>query len=222
MHKIAIIDSGYGGEFLADRFEEEVGVIEVVRVIDWRHDKQYLDSPRTARGLAEAALRPYIGKVELIILANHLLSATSLKHFQRKYPKQLFLGLKLKKSDSFTRKNIVILTTKALTKTMEYRGFLFALKKHRVKTMFVDSWIAKIDNGELNFADVEEAIAEFMEKKRILPDEIILGSSQLEDIKPDLKRLFGRKVKIHSSFDHVIRETCKLLRIRGSIRKIKA
>ena len=222
MHKIAIIDSGYGGEFLADRFEEEVGVIEVIRVIDWRHDKQYLSNPRTARGLAEAVLRPYIGKVEVIVLANHLLSATSLKHFQRKYPKQVFIGLKLKKSDSFTRKNIIILTTKALTKTMEYRGFLFALKKHRVKTMFIDSWLAKIDNGELNFADVEESIAEFMEKKRIVPDEIILGSSQLEDIKPDLKRLFGRKVKIHSSFDHVIRETCKLLRIRGSIRKIKA
>ena len=221
MLKVVVIDSGYGGEFFADRFEDEVNVVDVIRVIDWRHDRQYLSSPRAARGLAIAALRPYIGKVDLIILANHLLSSTSLRYFRHKYPEQKFIGLRLKQPDCFAKKNILILTTKALTKTMEYHGFLFTIKRHRVKTMVVDDWPAKIDDGELSFNEIEEAIIKFSDKKGIIPDDIILACSQLEDIKPSLKRLFGRKVKIHSSFDDAIREACKLLRIRGSIRKIK-
>lgn len=220
MLKVVVIDSGYGGEFFADRFEDAVGVVEVIRVIDWRHDEQYLTSPRAARALATAALRPYIGKVDLIIFANHLLSLTSLKYFRRKYPKQQFVGLNLKKPDSFTKKHTLILTTKALAKTIEYRGFLFCLKG-RVRTMPVDSWVAKIDDGELGFTEIKEAISVFTSTRRMMPQEIILACSQLEDIRPDLKRLFGRKVKINSSFDDTIREACKLLRIRGSVRKIK-
>ena len=221
MLKIAIIDSGYGGEFFADRFEDEVGIVDVIRVIDWRHAKEYLTRPKAARKLATAALRPYIGKVDLIIIANHLLALTSLRYFIHKYPEQKFIGLTLKKPECFTRKNILILTTKALTKTMEYRGFLFGLKKHKVKTMSVDTWPDKIDEGELSYNEIEKTITEFTDKKGIAPDDVILACSQFEDIKPALKRLYGRKVRIHSSFDDTIREACKLLHIRGSVRKIK-
>lgn len=221
MLKVVVLDSGYGGEFFADRFEDEVGVVDVIRVIDWRHAEQYLSKPKAARRLAAAALRPYIGKVDLIILANHLLSATSLKYFCRKYPEQKFIGLKLKKPECFTKKSVLILTTKALTRTMEYHGFLFALRKHRIRTMLVESWPDRIDEGELSSTDIENAIVGFISKKRIMPEEIILANSQLEDIRPALKRIFGRRAKVYSSFDDTIREACKLLRIRGSVRKIK-
>ena len=216
MLKVVVIDSGYGGEFFADRFEDAVGVVEVIRVIDWRHDEQYLTSPRAARALATAALRPYIGKVDLIIFANHLLSLTSLKYFRRKYPKQQFVGLNLKKPDSFTKKHTLILTTKALAKTIEYRGFLFCLKG-KVRTMSVDSWVAKIDDGELSDQEIDDVFRLFSLKKHIEPEEIILGNAQLEDIKPSLKRLFGQNLKIYSSFDDTIREACKVLRIRGAV-----
>lgn len=92
MIKIVIFDGGYGGEFFADRFEEAIPVVDIIRVIDWRHAEQYLTSAKDSRTLAEEALRPYINKVDLIILANHLLSLSSLKYFQRKFPKQKFIG----------------------------------------------------------------------------------------------------------------------------------
>lgn len=221
MRKVVIIDSGYGGEFLADRFDEEIGVIEVIRVIDWRHSEQYLNKPKTARELAAKALRPYIGKVDLIVLANHLLSATSLNYFKHKYPEQKFIGLGLKQPECFTKKRVLILTTKTLTKTMAYHGFIFALKKHKVRTMLVDHWPELIDEGELDSTDVRQSIAEFIKARHIAPDAVVLANSQLEDIKPELKRFFGRKVKIYSGFDDTLREACKLLRIRGSVRKIK-
>lgn len=221
MLKVAVLDCGYGGEFLADRLEEEIGVVEVIRVIDWRHSEQYLTKPKVARGLAIAALRPYIGTVDLIIIANHLLSVTSLNYFKHKYPEQKFIGLKLKHPECFTEKQILVLATKSLTKTMAYHGFLFSLKKHKVKTMLVDTWPERIDEGELEFTEIKHSIEQFADKKNITPEEVVLANAQFEDIKSELKRVLGRKVKIHSSFDDTIREACKLLRIRGSVRKLK-
>ena len=218
MSKIVIFDSGYGGEFFADRFEEEIPIVDIIRVIDWRHAEQYIKSIRESRKFAEEALRPYINKVDLIILANHLLSITSLKYFKRKYPKQQFIGFSLKSPDTFMKRNTVVITTKALTRTLEYQGFLLHLKKRHVKTITVDSWPIKIDDGELSDEEIDEVFKLFSIKKNIEPEEIILGNAQLEDIKPTLKKLFGRNLKIYSSFDDTIREACRVLHIRGGIR----
>ena len=218
MIKIVIFDCGYGGEFFADRLEEEIPIVETIRVIDWRHAEQYLTSTKDSRVLAEEALRPYINKVDLIILANHLLSITSLKYFKRKYPKQQFVGFSLKTPDTFIQRDTIIITTKAITRTMEYHGFLFRLKR-KVKTITVDTWPLKIDDGELTDEEISATISEFAEKKHIHPEEIILGNAQLEDIKPDLRKIFGHNLKVYSSFDDTIREACKVLHIRGAVGK---
>ena len=218
MIKIVIFDSGYGGEFFADRFEEEIPVVDIIRVIDWRHAEQYIKSARQSRALAEKALRPYINKVDLIILANHLLSITSLKYFKRKYPNQRFIGFSLKTPDTFIKRETVIVATKALTHTIEYQGFILRLKR-KVKTITIDSWPVKIDDGELSDEEIRETFKLFGVKKNIHPEEIILGNAQLEDIKPNLKKLYGRNLKIYSSFDDTIREACKILHIRGGTGK---
>lgn len=218
MIKIVVFDCGYGGEFFADRFEEEIPVVDIIRVIDWRHAEQYLNSIKDSRVLAEAALRPYINKVDLIILANHLLSITSLKYFRRKYPKQKFVGFSLKTPDTFIQRDTLMITTKAVTRTMEYHGFLFRLKR-KIKTITVDTWPLKIDDGELTDEEISETISAFIKKKHIQPEEIILGNAQLEDITSDLRKLFGHNLKIYSSFNDTIREACKLLHIRGGINK---
>ena len=216
MSKIVVFDCGYGGEFFADRFEENIPVVDIIRVIDWRHAEKYLNSTKDSRVLAEAALRPYINKVDLIILANHLLSITSLKYFKRKYPKQQFIGFSLKGPETFIQRDTLVITTKAVTRTMEYHGFIFRLKR-KIKTITVDTWPLKIDDGELTDDEILETISNFSKKKHIRPEEIILGNAQLEDITPNLRKLFGHNLKIYSSFDDTIREACKLLRIRGAV-----
>ena len=95
MLKIVVYDGGYGGELFADQLEEELSVAEIIRVIDWRNADQLLCSPKKARKTAMRALDPYIGQVDLIVLANYFLTATSLKYFTRKFKSQQFVGLKL-------------------------------------------------------------------------------------------------------------------------------
>ena len=88
MIKVIVFDSGYGGELFADLLEESIPILEVIRVIDWRNADKILSSAKTARKIAETALRPYLGKVDLIIFANYLLTITSLKYFSHKYKEQ--------------------------------------------------------------------------------------------------------------------------------------
>ncbi|MBR3172655.1 hypothetical protein IKF21_01945 [Candidatus Saccharibacteria bacterium] len=214
MLKVVVFDGGYGGEFFADQLEEELPVLEVIRVIDWRNADQIIASPRQARKIAHDALRPYIGKVDLIIFANHLLTITSLQYFRRKYKNQKFIGLHLKKPDTFVKRDILILTTKAVTRTIKYHNFLFHIHR-KCRTLALDSWPNEIDDGELTEAKIRDTLETFLAKSTLKPQEIILACSQFNDIKPNLINIFGHNLKIHDSFNDAIINTCKTLRIRG-------
>lgn len=220
MLKVVVFDGGYGGEFFADKLEEEVPVIDVIRVIDWRNAEQLLTNPKGARKVADKALRPYIGKVDLIIFANYLLTITSLKYFRRKYKEQKFIGFDLQSPDTFIKRDVLILTTKAVTRTVHYHFFRARIRR-KILTLALDDWSAAIDDGELTEQEIRDTIENSLIKKNIQPQEVILGCSQFEDIKPILKDIFGHNLKIYDSFNTTIRKTCKTLRIRGSLKKIK-
>lgn len=216
MLKVVVFDSGFGGELFADYFREEIPIINIIRVIDWRNAEKYLDRPRVARRLAKEALRPYIGRVDLIILANHLLSITSLKYFQKKYRKQLFIGFGLKRPESFVKRDVLVLTTRAVAKTVNYKRFLFRLKR-RVGTLTVDDWLEKIDDGKLETQEIEETLE--MPAQKLKPKEVVLGASQLNDIKMELNEILGQNVKIYDCYKDTLRKACRVLKIRGGIGK---
>ena len=122
MLKIVVFDSGYGGELFADRLEEAFPVAEIIRVIDWRNADEFLKNKKSARREAMKALRPYIGRVDLIMLANYYLTATSLKYFSRKFKNQKFAGLKLPTLDTYLKRPTLIFATKSLAKTINYHN----------------------------------------------------------------------------------------------------
>lgn len=216
MLKIVVFDSGYGGELFADRLEETFPLADIIRVIDWRNAEEYLKTPRKARREAEDALRPYIGRVDLIILANYFLTATSLKHFTKKYQNQKFLGLKLPEPDTFIKRPTAILTTKTMVRTINYYNYLFRLKR-KTTTICLDHWLPQIDDGELTDATITREFARFCQKHRYHPEEIILACSHFNDLIPTLREKIGRNLKIHDGFDEAIRQTGKILKIRGGI-----
>ncbi len=219
MLKVVVFDNGYGGEFFADALEEILPIIEVVRIIDWRHASEIQASPRQARRLAKAALLPYIGKVDLIVIANYLVSVTSLKYFRRRYKNQHFIGLKPKIPDTPCKKETIILATKAITKTIGFHNYRLRLHR-RSQTVILDSWPAKIDDGELTEAEIEQTLSAFIKDKRGTK-EVVLVCSQFYDLKPALRKIFGHNLKIYDGFDDTLREACKVLKVRGSAKKLK-
>lgn len=214
MLKVVVFDSGYGGELFADYLQENLPIIQIIRVIDWRNANKIISSPKQARKIAEADILPYIGRVDLIIFANHLLTITSLKYFKRKYKNQKFLGLGLKQPNNFIKRDTLILTTKAVAHTINYHNFLFCLKCP-AKTIALDSWPIKIDNGELLSGEIINVLKLFSIKEKIYPKNVILACSQFSDLKPDLRACFGGNLKIYDSFSDTFRNTCKTLKLRG-------
>jgi glutamate racemase len=216
MLKVVVFDSGFGGELFADYFEEEMPVVEIILVIDWRHAENHLKGPRAARKLTREAIRPYIGRVDLIVFANQLVSVTSLKYFRRKYRGQKFVGLGLKEPERFLPREVLVLTTQAVAKTINYQMFLFRMKR-RVGTMTIDDWLGKIDDGELSTGEIEDAVR--LATRSFRPEEVVLAASQLVDIKRELQEILGRDVKIYDSFRDTLRKACKALGIRGGTGK---
>ena len=214
MLKIVVYDGGYGGEAFADQLEESLPVVEIIRVIDWRSSDKLLKSVKSARRTAEEALRPYIGRVDLIILANHLLATTSLKHFARKYQNQKFIGLKLPEPDTFKNRPTIILATKALSRTINYHNYLFRLRR-KANTICLDDWLPLIDDGELTNRMINRELDKFYTKYHYTPTEVILACSHFHDVIPNLRQLLGQNLKIHDSFENTVRDVCKILRIRG-------
>lgn len=214
MLKIVVYDGGYGGEAFADQLEESLPTVEIIRVIDWRSSDELLKSSKSARHTALEALRPYIGRVDLIILANHLLTTTSLKYFSRKFKKQKFIGLKLPELDTFIARPTIILSTKALSKTINYHNYLFRLRR-KADTICLDDWLPLIDDGELTNRMINRELKKFYIKHHYVPTEVILACSHFHDIVPNLRKVMGQNLKIHDSFENTIRDACKVLKIRG-------
>lgn len=214
MLKIVIFDSGYGGELFADYLENELPVFNIIRAIDWRHADEIQHHPKLARKLAEEALRPYFGKVDLIIFANYLLATTSFKYFCRKYKKQNFLAIKLNHPANF-RYRTVILTTKAVAKTFAHRRFARQIK---ARTHILDDWPILIDDGELGHAKIRRDLAPLLSYK---PEQLILTCTQFVDLERELRRIFGYNTKIINNFEEAAHDVCHILRIRGALKKQK-
>lgn len=212
MLKIVVFDSGYGGELLADYLEAELPVMEVIRIIDWKNANMYQKNVKRMRQYTDRAIRPYIGKVNLIIFANYYLATTSLKYFQRKYKNQQFIGLELHHPCNF-RYQTHILTTKSLAKTLSYKFFVHKIKG---KTVILDDWPILIDDGELGHAKIRRDLSSVRKCKA---SQIILACSQFVELEDEFRRVLGHNLKIINNFDEVLRSTYRVLRIRGGASK---
>ena len=178
-------------------------------------------NPRSARRVAVNALRPYIGKVDLIVLANHLLTVTSLKYFRRKYKNQRFVGFDLKMPDTFIKREVIVLTTKAVSKTISYYNYLLRIKR-KTKTIILDDWPTLIDDGELTNHKIRRDLKLLLaQNDNFKPEQIILGCSQFVDLKSEFIKFFGHNIKIIDGFEPTLREVCQTLKLRGALKKIK-
>ncbi len=213
MLKVVVFDSGYGGELFADYLGEEIPTLEIIRVIDWRNAEVLQKNAHKARKVAEEALKPYFYKVDLIIFANYLVSATSLSYFKRKYKNQKFVGISFEESDLSAGRKTAILSTKALARTLSYQLYI---KRHDIKSFTFDDWPILIDDGELGNAKLHR---DLKPAKDIKPSQLILACGQFSDLKPELRRFFGHNTKIIDNFDATLRNVCLSLKLRGALKK---
>ena len=216
MPKIVVFDSGFGGELFADRVEDLFPNLEVIRVIDWRHAHEYVKNRLSARAAAEKALGPYIGKVDVIMLANHLLSV-DIGYFRHRHKNQKFSGFDLAIPCRCRAKskpeNALVLTTKSVRVTPKYLTFKRRINM-KTKTINCDDWVELIDNGELTDSQITERLNRAITKK-FHPQVIILACTQFADIKQNLRAMFGPVVAIEDGHYDALKNLCAALDTKG-------
>lgn len=92
MLKVVVFDGGWGGRNVANYLAEELGVIEIECVTTCGSRPYELMSPDEICMLVEKNLKPYIGKVDLIVLGGYM-SSIALDVLQDQYPDQRFVGM---------------------------------------------------------------------------------------------------------------------------------
>ena len=217
MLKIVVFDNGFGGELFAERLESELPVVEIIRVIAWPNSPAAPVKSKNMRVIAESALAPYIGRVDLIIFANYLLSTTSLNYFRHKYQRQKFIGFSLETGRLVLKKPTLILTTKSTTRNLAYFAFAHRV---RAKTICMDNWPNLIDQGALTPSVLRQDLtAALSHINNFSPEQVLLCCGQFTEFIPEFRKIFGHNVRIVDSFDETIYDACRALHIRGGTGK---
>lgn len=92
MLKIVVFDGGWGGEIISDYLENELGVMEIIREIDWKHAPYEGKSLSEICQLADNCLAKYMNKVDLIVLAGYTVTLAS-DYLKNRYRDQPIVGV---------------------------------------------------------------------------------------------------------------------------------
>lgn len=215
MLKVVVFDSGWGGEMFADYLEERVPVVEVTRVIDWRKAPYSKCVPTDICFMTERALRPYIGEVDVIVLASYAVTVAALAYLRWRYPDQKFVGFEMRLSEYVVGqesiKNVMVLAAGVVEDSISFEREMFEMKHLIVVHPTCLNWIQKVDDGEMDEKALRKELGEFT---NLRVDAILLYSTGFVDIKPILEKIYKVGVVI-DDFERVVQWTCTALRLRG-------
>lgn len=240
MKKVVVFDSGWGGELVADFLAEELQTVEIIRVIDWPHAPYGVKSQREICQLVVASLAPYIGRVDLIVLAGYT-SSLATSHLRQLYPTQAFVEMsvdipRVLHSRNFPRQ-ICVFMNKLTTESDKCKELYLRLPDSFLTIPDCAGWDQMIDDGEMTPEFLRERLASYFhlyEKSkarsarrslkpcRPLPgtypvraDAVILMDTHFWDIRKELEGLFGWSVRIIDSRQKLLHDVCTALNLRG-------
>jgi len=153
MLKVAVFGVGRGGEIVAKYLSTELNTVEVIEVIDWSNPEgTYYDLEEMYQA-ACYFLMPYVGKVDLIVLADYtfLLVIHSLK---TKWPKQKIIGMEVDfrhAPRSCQNANVVTLLANELLFQSELGSRIYQqLSCADVTFLDCSGWEGLIDTGDMS------------------------------------------------------------------------
>ena len=94
MLKIAVFGTGRGGEAVAKYLSTELNTVEVIEVIDWSGQNGAYEDLKEMNQTVCRFLSPYIKKVDLVVLADYMLSLV-IDSLRVKWPEQKIIGMEV-------------------------------------------------------------------------------------------------------------------------------
>ncbi len=153
MLKVLVYDSGWGGELVADYLENELKVIEVTRLIDWKNLPYSAKAPQEIKHLLCERLQVYIGKMDLIVLGGFVVSEYT-EYLRRQFPNQAFVGLSIDLRQITNSRcqpsDIAVFIGSQNTNSSFVQKLQQQLPKVQLSIISSNGWEKLIDDGELD------------------------------------------------------------------------
>lgn len=214
MQKVVIFENGNDGERFADYLEQELAVVDVIRV---SAPKPKLPDPKTMQtrtAVADAALSPYIGRAEVIVLASYEATLATSRFLHHKYPEQKLVGFWPQLSRHLKKvpdgKRVMLLARDEVRHSPDYQKEVRRLDRFEVVESNCDDWMRAITDADFG----KEFIPK--EKQRTgTVDIVLLYCDSIEGIQEAFERVYGWQVNVLDDYKGVFRETCTALGFRG-------
>lgn len=239
MLKIVVFDGGWGGEVVANYLEEELNVVEIVRVIDWKNTPYDEKSVEEIAGFAEENLQEYFGKVDLIVLGGYAVGLVK-NILRERHPEQEFVGPEIN-YDLVLRarcypEQVVILGGKtvydSLVRTdvrekLPYSTLILPdcggweelinedmMTKEIVRAELAwDFVLQKQKNNTLGEIVLEEART--AGRRKVKPDVVLILNTHFWEVREHLEEAFGWKVRMIDFRQKLLHDVCYTLKLRG-------
>jgi len=205
MLKIVVFDGGWGGRNVADYLAEELGVIEVECVIDNDHSPYELLSPEEVCDLAEKSLKPYLNKVDLIVLGGYV-SSLALSMLQNRYPNQRFVGMgidyRLIYKTRCRPQTVTVMGDELLVHLPVWEELRYQLPEVSLVAPDCSGWESLIDMGEMSPEVIKTELSEYF---YLAGEQIMLQEARAPTVEPPreekvplIKRFWRRTTRVVS------------------------
>lgn len=216
MLKVVVLDSGWGGEMVADYIEGELAILDVIRVIDWRGAPYMGKTRMEILQRVEKLLRPYLGRVQAVVLAGFMPSLV-VDALRRRHPGTKFVDFNLNKLriTGVPVKKVMILADSRLKETAEYKELRWRAWLYTTEIMEpdCDRWRRMIDEGEMTPEYLRRELRPYLQGERV--DVLMVANTHFWDIRRELIRILRWQVRVVDYRQGMLRELCKALRLRG-------
>ena len=213
MLKIAVFDSGWGGDIVAQDLEENLAVVEVIRVIDWRNAPYASKSRRKICRLTELALKPYIGKVDVIVIASFE-AQCAVRYLKARFPLQKFVTMCWPHEwlSGERQHTIMILTGEKVKHSWEYYLWRRQFKGKKLIEPVCDHWTPLIDEGVMTRKILQRELAPYRDAKI---DTIVLGNTHFWDLQEEIEQAVGWQATVVDPRQHLIEQVGAVLHLEG-------
>lgn len=200
LRKVVVFGDKEGKEIIGDMIEQELPV-EVIRVDGLNKDTKSCTSESEIREQTITKLAPYMGKVDVITLANAEVTLAAVDCLKRMYPSQEIVGYGKNLPNVLRRGNAVRVLIPSVVKRMA--------KYHKIKTDCPDVDISERSLKNYSELEITKNLRDF--KGGV----VVLCAVDLIRVKEKIQEKVKWKASVIDMRESLLRDVCLALRLRG-------
>ncbi len=199
MKKVLIFDYGFSGWKLGSLIEKEFPV-EVKRLIIGGEEVLHHQTNWEIRENAKVALEPFVGNVDVIILANPLVAMIAEDYLKLEFPEQKFIGYGWNLPDLVRdTKQVLVIAPERLGRTEQYQKMKAECQGVNIKETDSQRWLDLV-KSDINLEDTDL----IEDIKGLTGGKMVLYNARLVLMENRLKEKVKWKVEVVDFFGIII------------------